>query len=520
MAVNAPTLHDGQKNCTSDFSAFAPFVTEGTIRLVSSAKDVPVKILCDTGSSETFVLESVLPFSTESYTGSNVLTKGIALNVMSVPLHKLVLQSDLIQGEVEVAVRSCLPVEGVQVILGNDLAGERVWRDDLPHLVVTSSPMVFKSDGDENSLNALPSCVITRSMRKTQADDKLESKVVSKTLEIPSVLSVSRDDLIKEQKADSTLVELFDRIVPYDTVDNLSSGYYLDEGLLVRKWVPYGEFAIGDPVLQIVIPQSLCQLVLQTAHDTSGHMGVKKMYKLLLKRFFWPKLKHDVSKYIKFCHRCQLTGKPNQSLKPAPLYPIPVISQPFEHLIVDCVGPLPRSKAGNAKFVSKFDLLKGYWQVPLTARAREISAFITPSGLFSYKVMSFGLRNAPATFQRLMNRVISGLSCCAVYLDDVAVFSQTWEEHLIQIRALFDRFVKANLTVNLLKCEFARATVTYLGKVVGQGQVRPIRAKVEAIDEYPTPTMKKELMQFLGMVGFYHHTAISPCSPRLVAHGS
>lgn len=76
-------------------------------------------------------------------------------------------------------------------------------------------------------------------------------------------------------------------------------------------------------------------------------MGVRKTYKLLLKRFFWPKLKRDVSKYIKSCHTCQLTGKPNQSLIPAPLCPIPAISQPFEHLIVNCVGPLPRSKAGS-----------------------------------------------------------------------------------------------------------------------------------------------------------------------------
>ncbi len=141
--------------------------------------------------------------------------------------------------------------------------------------------------------------------------------------------------------------------------------------------------------------------------------------------------------------------------------------------------------------------------MPLTERAQEISAFIVPSGLFSYKVMSFGLRNAPATFQRLMNRVISGLRGCAVYLDDVVVYSQTWDEHIVQIRALFDRFVKANLTVNLLKCEFAKATVVYLGKVVGQGQVLPVRAKVETIDNYPTPTTKKELMRFLGMVGFY-----------------
>lgn len=120
--------------------------------------------------------------------------------------------------------------------------------------------------------------------------------------------------------------------------------------------------------------------------------------------------------------------------------------------------------------------------MPLTARAQEISAFVTPSGLFSYKVMSFGLRNAPATFQRLMNQVISGLEGCAVYLDDVVVYSDTWLEHLSRLRALFDRLVGANLTVNLSKCEFAKATVIYLGKVVGQGHVCPVGAKVAAID--------------------------------------
>lgn len=106
--------------------------------------------------------------------------------------------------------------------------------------------------------------------------------------------------------------------------------------------------------------------------------------------------------------------------------------------------PLPRiedciDQVGSATYVSKFDLLKVYWQVPLTSRAQEISAFVIPSGLFSYKVMSFGLRNAPATFQRLMNRVIAGLEGCAVYLDDVVIYSDTCLEHKCQIRALFDR---------------------------------------------------------------------------------
>ena len=172
--------------------------------------------------------------------------------------------------------------------------------------------------------------------------------------------------------------------------------------------------------------------------------------------------------------------------------------------------PLPRiedcvDQVGAARYVSKFDLLKGYYQVPLTPRAQEISAFVTPNGLYSYTRMPFGLRNAPSSFQRLMNRVVAGLEGCAVYLDDVVCYSDTWEDHLARVRLLFNRFAAANLTVNLAKCEFAQATVVYLGRVVGQGKVRPIRAKVLAIDKFPPPVTKKELMRFLGMIGYYRN---------------
>lgn len=133
--------------------------------------------------------------------------------------------------------------------------------------------------------------------------------------------------------------------------------------------------------------------------------------------------------------------------------------------------PLPRMEdcvdsVGSAKFVTKIDLLKGYYQIALTPRAQEISAFIIPPGLYSYNGMSFGLRNAPATFQLLMNRVVSGLEGCAVYLDDAVVHSQMWNEHDCRLRALLARLLEAKLTINLAKCEFVEATVTYLGKVV------------------------------------------------------
>ncbi len=179
-------------------------------------------------------------------------------------------------------------------------------------------------------------------------------------------------------------------------------------------------------------------------------------------------------------------------------------------------------QVGTANFVSKLDLLKGYWQVPLSPRAREVTSFITPSGLYSYSVMSFGLRNAPATFQRLINRVVFGLEGCAVYLDDVIVFSETWEQHLVRLRALLTRLAEACLTVNLAKCEFvAKATVRYLGKEVGQSKVHSVQAKVLAIQQFPSPSTKKELMRFLGMVGYYRglcsnfSTVVSPLTDLL-----
>lgn len=105
----------------------------------------------------------------------------------------------------------------------------------------------------------------------------------------------------------------------------------------------------GEACIQVVVPMSLQDTVLRTAHgDVAGHFGVNKTYNHLLRYFYWPRMKRDVRKYIKTCETCQLTGKPNQGLKPAPLYPIPAIEPPFQHLIVDCVGRLPPSKSGNA----------------------------------------------------------------------------------------------------------------------------------------------------------------------------
>ncbi|KAF7647791.1 hypothetical protein LDENG_00166350 [Lucifuga dentata] len=111
------------------------------------------------------------------------------------------------------------------------------------------------------------------------------------------------------------------------------------------------------------------------------------------------------------------------------------------------------------------------------------------------------------TFQRLMNSVTWGLKNMVTYIDDTVTYSEMWEEHLEQIRALFEQLRETSLVVNLSKCEFGKGKVTYLGHQVGCGAVLPRVAKVQAIVNFPTPHTCTHLRRVLGMCGFYRHFA-------------
>lgn len=102
-------------------------------------------------------------------------------------------------------------------------------------------------------------------------------------------------------------------------------------------------------VCQIMGQRPFRNQVLSLAHDhvLSGHLGIKKTYHRVLRYFFWPGLKSDVVAFCRSCHSCQIAGKPNQTIRAAPLKSIPVMGEPFEHVIVDCVGPLPKTKSGH-----------------------------------------------------------------------------------------------------------------------------------------------------------------------------
>ena len=932
---------------------FGPFLLKGTVSLCDGEKEqVPITILRDTGAAQSLMLQSVLPFSDVSSCGSDALLLGVEMASSRAPLHKVFLCSPLVTGLVQVGIREQLPVEGIALILGNDLAGEKVF----PTLEVIEHPMISEEPVCEGAQAVFPVCAVTRAQARKNADeiilndsffcneDPLCTSAVSPKKKVENVLpvkpdfafDVKRDSFVFAQQNDPSLAGCWEA----SRVGGTDCAYGLDGDILVRKWCPpsAGETE-WDTVYQIVVPQAFRSQILSLSHDNfSGHLGVRKTYQRILRYFFWPGLKADVSEFCRSCHVCQVTGKPNQVIPPAPLKPVPAMGEPFEHIIIDCVGPLPKTKSGHrflltlmcvatrypeaiplrtikakpvikaltnffstfglarflqsdngsnftsrvfsqvmeslaikhikssayhpqsqgalerfhqtlkamlkkfcletgkqwdeglpflmlavresvqeslgfspaelvfghtvrgplrvlrdgvlakpaspakgvlsyvsdfrerlhkarevaaaalkqcqdqmkerfdkkavqrefavgqkvlallpipssafhskfcgpyvverklcetdyvvktpdrkrktrvchvnmlkpyvdrassapvavatvasaapslytpesdglrfknsagvrlqnsdvlrdlpkflshldkgaqadiitlienntglfsdtpsrttvlshdvdvsghspikqhayrvnptkrelikkeidyllenglaipsssawsspcllvpksdgsmrfctdfrkvnnvtvadsyplprmedcvdrvgaAKFVTKLDLLKGYWGVGLTARASEISAFVTPDGLYQYTVMPFGLRNAPATFQRLMRTVLSGVKNCEVYLDDVVVFSDTWAEHIHTLRDVFERLLGANLTLNVAKCEFGCATVTYLGKQVGQGKVRAVDAKIKAIIDYPAPKTRRGLRRFLGMASYY-----------------
>ncbi|KAK3106188.1 hypothetical protein FSP39_014556 [Pinctada imbricata] len=974
----------GSKSSSDDFveDHYKPFLSQGFVSLSDSSEALPVQILRDTGAAQTLLLEGSLPLSEHTFTGRSVLLQGVELGVIDVPLHKIYLKSDLITGPVIVGVRPTLPVQGVSLLLGNDLAGGKVVADPIVCEKITSDVV---SDDEDDDL--YPACAVTRAMarnrlKEAESTSALNEDHPSKSIDLSDTFmstiddsvpetsvplhvdkspavpgddshppldrgtdALSREQLLSEQTKDPEIIRLSKRALPREEADKVGECFYIQDGILMRKWRPPDAppNEVWRVVHQIVVPVAYRGDIMSLAHDTpmAGHLGVNKTYNRILSHFYWPKLRKDVSEFCKSCHSCQMVGKPNQVIPPAPLQPIPAFEEPFSRVLVDCVGPLPRTRSGNqylltimctstrfpeaiplrnikaktivkaltkffsfvgapkaiqsdqgsnfmsglfqqvmhelgirqykssayhpesqgalerfhqtlktmmktychqyekdwdegvhlvlfaareavqeslgfspfelvfghtvrgplkllkekwltetsdlnlldyvsnfkeklynacklaqenlktsqmkmktwydkdarnrvfkpgdkvlvflpipghplqaryfgpyeieskfsnvnyvvktpgrrkekrvchvnmlkeyfdrsdrnfvkqvstlanvntlencvepecneetvekdfaqsvrlknseiltnpevklghltvhqkeevhqlmreyttifpdvpkktnashhdvivgdaspikqhpyrlnpiklqymrkeiqymlendiiepsisdwsspcilvpkqdgtyrlctdfrkvnsvtktdsypipriddcidkigsAKFVSKFDLLKGYWQVPLTERAREISAFATPDGLYQYKVMPFGMKNAPATFQRMIHSLLHHLEGCEAYIDDVIIYSDTWDDHLRIMRTFFDILAKANLTVNLAKSEFCHATVEYLGHKVGQGFVTPIMAKVEAISKFPIPTNKKEIMRFLGMAGFY-----------------
>ena len=158
----------------------------------------------------------------------------------------------------------------------------------------------------------------------------------------------------------------------------------------------------------------------------------------------------------------------------------------------------------TAKFISKVDLNKGFHQIPVNPVDIPKTAFCTPWGKFEFVVMPFGLRNGPAVFQRLMDNVLQhDKQISQVYIDDIAIFSESWSQHCQDITRVLSRLRSAGLTANVSKCQWGQTSCEFLGHVVGNGKVSPADLKVLAVREFPVPKTKKQVRQLLGLTGYY-----------------
>ena len=172
------------------------------------------------------------------------------------------------------------------------------------------------------------------------------------------------------------------------------------------------------------------------------------------------------------------------------LVPLPKIDEIYAHL-------------KDSKIYSTFDMRSGYYHMVLSEKSRPKSAFVSAYGKWEFKRCPFGLAQAPAYFQRLVNEVLSGLTFAFGYLDDILIFSPDMETHLKHLRVLFERLRNADLKLKEVKCNFLKKHIQYLGHIISGEGIAPVPEKLESIQKMLPPRNPKEVKQFLGLIGYY-----------------
>ena len=188
---------------------------------------------------------------------------------------------------------------------------------------------------------------------------------------------------------------------------------------------------------------------------------------------------------------------------------LPLVKKAFSKAKgITTLVPLPKideiyARLKDSKIYSTFDMRSGYYHMVLSEESRPKSAFVSAYGKWEFKRCPFGLAQAPAYFQRLVNEVLSGLTFAFGYLDDILVFSPDMETHLKHLRILFERLRSADLKLKEVKCNFLKKHIQYLGHIISGEGITPVPEKLESIQKMLPPTNPKEVKQFLGLIGYY-----------------
>jgi len=176
-------------------------------------------------------------------------------------------------------------------------------------------------------------------------------------------------------------------------------------------------------------------------------------------------------------------------------------AQPFP-LIDDII-----IRARNCKYFTTLDINSAFWSIPLRIEDRRKTGFVTQDGHFQWTCLPFGLKTSPAIFQRILSNILrkQGLIEFSVnYIDDILIHSPTFEEHLDHIERVLNAIKKEGFRLKFKKCTFAANSVRYLGHVIGENTVTPLKDNITSIKNFPIPTTQKQIRQFLGKINFYH----------------
>ncbi|XP_071542904.1 uncharacterized protein [Panulirus ornatus] len=337
---------------------FQPFRSPGTVSLGPGKQQHPVQIIRDTASAQSLIHKASLPDIESNLTGEKVYLK---LVNASTPVHfvKIKLDCEAVKGTVTVGVVDTpLPIPDATFLLGNDLAGSLV----VPALTIRDTPLPYSptEDIEKEQPTLFPICAVTRSQHRRTVDEEdptpplfpkpCNEGFTTCGLDVPPLNKlISEHKLEEAQRQDPTLTKLHQEVLPKEDILDTPAFYYQDN-ILMRF---YSSPKLSDEdtwaeTHQVVVPQCIRQPLMKIAHEGfSGHLGINKTYLKLLNDFYWPGMKKDIVSFNSSCLTCQIVGKPNQSIPSYPLQPIPVPSEPFQKIIIDIVGPLPKSKKGN-----------------------------------------------------------------------------------------------------------------------------------------------------------------------------
>ena len=160
-------------------------------------------------------------------------------------------------------------------------------------------------------------------------------------------------------------------------------------------------------------------------------------------------------------------------------------------------------RLSGKKYLSKIDLTKGYWQIPVAPEDVHKTAFVTPDRQYEFTRMPFGMVNSGATLVRGLRKILEGMPGVGSYIDDIVIYSDSWEDHIRTLKELFGRLRKARITARPTKCLLGARRMEFLGHQVGGDVITPSCDNLEKVRNTPHPTTKKQVTSFLGLVGYY-----------------